>query len=93
MAAPANLRNNQMIEDLLLGWWVLLGIIENQGWGGDDVLIVRKLRTVNFEDFGILTSIFPFDSATMGRVPTLPVSVWPADRCVKEVTREKWHIF
>ena len=48
-----------------------------------------NLRVIHFDDFGILTSIFPFDSATKGRVPTLPMSVWPFGRGVKEVPREQ----
>ena len=38
--APSDLHKNQVVEDILLGWWVLLGIIRTKGvrgGGGDRV--------------------------------------------------------
>ena len=48
------------------------------------------LRIFNFEAFGLLTLIFPFDSATVVRMHTLTMSVGPYERVVKEVSHDKW---
>ena len=92
LATPADLYDNQLIEGLLLGWWVLLEILGRKGVH-DFLITFRSLRsdersdlgTMVFEAFDLLTLIFLFDSATTCRLSTLPMSVWPAGRGVKEV--------
>ena len=43
-----------------------------------------NLRKFHFDNLGILTLAFLFDSATTDQIPTLPMSVWTSVRGFKE---------
>ena len=65
------------------GWW----------WFDCNKLIQSTnyiyLKITNLEDFYLLTTIFPFDSATTGHGITLIISMWIHGIGFKEVTYEK----
>ena len=57
------------MDNIMLRFWLLLGVLVKTG---GYFLITKNVRTMNFEAFGVLTSILNFDSVTMVHVPTLP---------------------
>ena len=94
LATPADLYDNQLIEGLLLGWWVLLEILGRKGVH-DFLITFRSLRsdersdlgTMVFEAFDLLTLIFLFDYVITGLFSTPTVSIWPYGRGVEEFTQ------
>ena len=88
MTDTSDIRDNQMVEDLLLR--MLLVIHEKKGGEGS---ITSNLIPMNFEATNLVFLIVTFDCDTMGRMPTLLVSVWPAGRGAKEVPQKQWPTF
>ena len=94
----ASPHNNQLMQGIMLVWWVILGILVKNG--GNTFFCLLEIATarqpeqceiINFEDFGLLTLIFTFDYAATSHMTTLPMSVCPYDIYFKEVTCETWH--
>ena len=78
---------NQSVEDLLLGWWVILGILLMGG--GGVAFNCKHLYNNEFEDFSLLTSIFPSYSTTIGHLTPLSMSFWTSTKRFKEVPRDQ----